>query len=143
MIFMENIDSNKKFVAVLNKKLPQGTVMNALAHMAACLVAKYQNDAEMGFIDYADKDGGKHPVSALSFIILEGNSNKIRELRKEAIVRGVHFVDFANTMTQETYVEQLERTKSTREAELDYYGICLFGDKSILNELTKKFSLWK
>jgi len=140
---MENVNANKKFVAVLNKSMPQGTVMNALAHMSACLAAKYPNVAEMSFIDYEDKDGGKHPVSALSFIILEGNSNKIRELRKQAIARGLHFVDFANTMTQDTYVEQFERTKNTSEAELEYYGICLFGDKPILNELTKKFSLWK
>lgn len=139
----ENVNTNKKFVAVLNKSLPQGTLMNALAHMAACLAAKYPDAEEMSFIDYVDKDSGKHPVSALTFIILEGNSNKIRELRKEAIANGIHFVDFTNTMTQDTYVEQLERTKNTPEAELEYYGICMFGDKEKINPLTRKFSLWK
>ena len=140
---METINPNKKFVAVLNKNVPQGIVMNALAHMAACLAAKYHNIAEMSFIDYIDKDENKHPVSALTFIILEGNSNKIRTLRNEAIAHGAHFVDFTNTMIQDTYAEQLERTKNTSETELEYYGICLFGDKPVLNELTKKFSLWK
>lgn len=55
----------KKFVAVLNKKVETGKVMNALAHMTVGLVSSYPN-----------------------------------------------------------------------------YGICLFGEKSDLDELTKKFSLW-
>ncbi len=140
---MENVNTNKKFVAILNKNLSQAIIMNALAHMSACLVSKYSDIKEMSFVDYVDKDGNKHPVSALTFIILEGNSNKIRELRKEAIANGIHFVDFTNTMTQGTYVEQLERTKNNSEAELEYYGICLFGEKEKINPLTKKFSLWK
>ncbi len=122
------INTDKKFVAVLNRNLPQGVIMNALAHMAACLVSRYPNIEEMGFVDYSDKGGGKHPVSALTFIILEGNSNKIRGLRKEAISRGI---------------QEMERTKNTPETELEYYGICLFGDKPALNELARKFSLWK
>ncbi len=137
------INTDKKFVAVLSKNLPQGVAMNALAHMAACVVSGYPDAKEMGFVDYLDKDGGKHTVSALTFIILEGNSNKIRELRKEAISRKVHFVDFTNTMIQGTHEEEMERTRNTHEAELEYCGICLFGGKEVISELTKKFSLWK
>jgi len=46
-------------------------------------------------------------------------------------------------MTVGTYVEQQQRTKETPEAELEYYGICLFGEINQVNELTRKFSLWR
>ena len=93
--------------------------------------------------DYIDADGGKHVSSKMPFIILKANSNKIRGLRQEALNAGIQFVDFINTMTGDTYVEQLERTKQTRDADLIYYGIVLFGDWDKVSELTRKFSLWK
>jgi hypothetical protein len=55
---------------------------------------------------------------------------------------GIQCVDFTDTMIG-TYVEQIERTKQTKEGDLIYYGIVLFGDWEKLSELTRKFSLWK
>ena len=49
-----------KFVAVLNKKIPEGKAMNALAHMAAGLVAAYPELKEMRFDSYFDQDGNDH-----------------------------------------------------------------------------------
>lgn len=134
-----------KFVAVLNKKIPAGVLMNALAHMSAGLVGSYKNTPEMRFDSYFDKDGGDHKsISDHPFIILSAdNSNQIRTLRNNLMSSGVHFVDFTSTMTVGTYAEQKERTKDTKEADLEYYGICAFGDKITLSQLTKKFSLWK
>lgn len=142
---MQTEDLTHKFVAVLNKKVPIGSLMNALGHMAAGLGGSAPNGSEMRFDDYFDKDGGKHPnISDNPFIILQSdNSNQIRNLRNELINAGVHFTDFTSTMTVGTYKEQQERTKNTSEAELEYYGICFFGPKEILNSLTKKFSLWR
>ena len=42
-------------------------------------------------------------------------------------------------MTVGTYIEQLQRTKETPELDLEYYGICLFGEINQINELTRKF----
>lgn len=134
-----------KFVAVINKKIPVGNLLNALGHMAAGLAASYANIPEMRFDSYFDKDGGDHKsISDHPFIILSAdNSNQIRTLRNELINAKVHFVDFTNTMTVGTYSEQKERTKNTPEAELEYFGISAFGDKVLLSQLTKKFSLWR
>ncbi len=134
-----------KFVAVLNKKIPVVNLMNALGHMAAGLGGSAPNLEEMRFDSYFDKDGGEHKsISDNPFIILSAdNSNQIRTLRQELISAGIHFVDFTSTMTVGTYKEQQERTKQTPELELEYYGICLFGPKEIINNLTKKFSLWR
>ena len=46
-------------------------------------------------------------------------------------------------MTVGTYTEQKERTKNTPEEQLEYYGICAFGNKNVISQLTKKFSLWR
>lgn len=142
---MEMKPFTHKFVAVLNKKVPTNNVMNALAHMAAGLAGSYPNQEEMRFDDYHDKDGGVHPqISDNPFIILQAdNSNQLRTLRNALVDSGVHFTDFTSTMTVGTYVEQQERTANTPEAELEYYGVCMFGDIDKVQELTKKFSLWR
>lgn len=133
-----------KFVAVLNKKIEPGKLMNALAHMSAGVVASYPEVSQMRFSSYFDKDGGDHKsISDHPFIILKAdNSNKIRTLREELMAQQIHFVDFTSTMTVGTYLEQQERTKNTPESELEYYGICMFGNAAQLSTLTRKFSLW-
>ena len=142
---METEDLTNKFVAVLNEKIPVGVLMNALGHMAAGLAGSYSNVSEMRFDTYFDKEGGNHKsISDHPFIILKAeNSNQIRSLRQELIANNIHFVDFTDTMTVGTYVEQKERTKQTLELQLQYYGICMFGDRILLSQLTKKFSLWR
>ncbi len=132
----------KKFVAVLNKKVDTGKVMNALAHMTVGLARSYP-EHDMGVINYEDKDGGAHRASKFPYIILRAdNSNKIRTLRTACIEKGIPFASFTSAMTVGTWEEQVEKSKTTPEAELDYYGICLLGEKEELDELTKKFSLW-
>ncbi|MFA4814656.1 MAG: DUF2000 domain-containing protein [Candidatus Gracilibacteria bacterium] len=131
-----------KFVAVLNKKIEVGKVMNALAHMTVGLANSYP-DKDMGVISYMDKNGGNHFASKWPYIILRAdNSNKIRTLRNILIEKGIPFASFTNAMTVGGWEEQVERSKATPETELEYYGICMLGEKSELDELTKKFSLW-
>lgn len=134
-----------KFVAVLNEKVSVGVLMNALAHMSAGLSASYPNIPEMRFDDYVDKDENRHKsISDHPFIILKAeNSNQIRKLRNDLIHLNLHFVDFTSTMTVGTYEEQKYRTKQFAEQDLEYYGICAFGDSEELKEITKKFSLWR
>jgi len=134
-----------KFVAVLNKKIPVGQLMNALGHMASGLVGSYPEIAMMRFDNYIDQNGGVHKsISDHPFIILSAdNSNQLRTLRNDLTAANIHFVDFTNTMTSGTFEEQKERTKQTPENELEYFGVCMFGDKNIIAPLTKKFSLWR
>lgn len=134
--------TSTKFVAVLNKKIEVGKLMNALAHMTVGLVNSYPNK-DMGVVNYTDKDGGSHLASKWPYIILRAdNSNKIRTLRNALIEKDIPFASFTSAMTVGTWEEQVERSKTIPEAELEYYGICLLGEKSELDELTKKFSLW-
>jgi hypothetical protein len=132
-----------KLVAVLNKSVDAGKVMNALAHMCIGLGAVIGKEA-LRLTDYKDADGGSHPfISELPFIILSENSNKIRKLRTEAIANHIVFNDFTDTMTVGTYKEQIERTLQVKNENLIYYGIVLYGDWDKVTELTRKFSLWR
>jgi len=135
----------KRFVAVLNKKIDSGKLMNALAHMAVGFSTLYPNADELLFKSYFDKDGGEHPsISDNPFIVLAAdNSNQIRTLRNALKEKNITFNDFTDTMTVGTAEEQRERTKQTPELELEYFGICFFGDGETLKELTKRFSLWR
>ena len=59
-----------KLVAVLNKRIEPGKVMNALAHMCIGLGAVI-GEEELRLTDYRDADGGSHPyISEIPFIIL-------------------------------------------------------------------------
>jgi len=132
-----------KLVAVLNKSIETGKVMNALAHMCIGLGAQIGKE-ELRLTNYQDADGGSHPfISELPFIILTENSNKIRKLRQSAIANNIMFNDFTDTMTVGTYQEQIARTLQVKDENLIYYGIVLFGDWDQVTELTRKFSLWK
>ncbi len=133
-----------KFVAVLNKKIETGKLMNALGHMAVGFTAIYPDIKQLMFDNYIDKDGGIHPsISDNPFIVLSAdNSNQIRTLRNALKERNIVFTDFTHTMTVGTAQEQRQRTSETQEIDLEYYGICFFGEAEQLRELTKKFSLW-
>ncbi|MFC2049552.1 DUF2000 domain-containing protein [Chlamydiota bacterium] len=137
------ISFKHKLVAVMNEKTEPGILMNALAHMCVGFGAHLGAES-LRLSNYEDADGNSHPnISEMPFIILKANSNKIRALRQAACDAGIEFSDFTDTMTVGSYVEQLERTKQTKEESLVYYGIVLFGEWDTVSQLTKKFSLWK
>lgn len=132
-----------KLVAVLNRSIEPGKLMNALAHMCIGFGASIGKE-DLRLTNYKDGDGGDHPhISEIPFIILEANSNKIRALKAAAKAENIQFVDFTHTMVEGGYEQQIERSAQTPEADLIYFGIVLFGDWEKVSALTKKFSLWK
>jgi len=134
-----------KFVIALNKNLEAGVVLNATAHIALGLVnsASEEQRALMKFINFTDASTVIHPsISALSLIIMRATNGELRKLRDAAYAAGIHSVDFLETMTGDTYVEQLEKTKNTAADNLNYYGVGIFGKIEDINPLTKKLSLW-
>jgi hypothetical protein len=138
-------ENTYRFIAILNKKIEAGKLMNALGHMTAGLAGGSGKAQEMWFLQYKDGDNGIHPnISHFPFIVLAAdNSNQIRTTRNEAYARGIAFTDFTSTMTVGTSQEQQDKTSTTKEIDLEYYGICLFGPTDVLREFTKKFSLFR
>jgi hypothetical protein len=140
---MQYADNNFKMVAVLNRKIAVPQLMNALGHMTAGLIAQC-DPGRLSFLRYEDADGSSHPaISRYPFIVLSAkNSNQVRTLREAAIRERMVYNDFAASMLGSSAEQQLHQTKSTKELDLDYFGICLFGEASALNALTRKFSLF-
>ncbi len=135
-----------KFVVILSKKIDTGVALNVASHMVAALMAKATDEDKerMKFLEYVDGSEKIHLVSGLSLIVLRAdNSNKIRRTRYRAIEEGILYVDFTESMTGDTYAEQMNRTKVMPESELIYYGLCMFGLKEKIDPLTSKFSLYR
>lgn len=133
-----------KLVAVVNKKIETGILMNALAHM--CLgFGAHTGPTELHLMDYKNAEGFIYPnISKMPFIILkEDNSNKIAKLLMEAKEAGIQYSVFTNTMTEGTWEDQEARTLNTKPEEIVYYGIVLFGPKEIVTKMTKKLSLFR
>lgn len=129
---------DKKIVAV-----EPGVIMNALAHLSIGLGTELGRN-ELCLDTYIDKDENLYPnISQMPFIILAANSNKIASLYQWAKASTIKHSVFLDTMTGDTYVEQLTRTKNTHEKDLTFYGIVLFGPWDLLTEVTRKFSLWR
>ncbi|MFH0273818.1 DUF2000 domain-containing protein [Vibrio jasicida] len=137
-------EKQKRFVAVISKKVEVGRAVNVLGHLSVSL-ANQLSDDDAVYTDYHDLDGNLHPnISHYPFIVLRAdNSNKIRKLRQEALDKSIPFSDFTHTMVEGGSEIQQQTTKNTSEAELEYLGICLFGETETLRELTKKFSLYR
>lgn len=133
-----------KLVAVVNKQIDTGVVMNALAHM--CLgFGAHMGISDLHLMDYKNADGFVYPnISKMPFIILrEKNSNKIASLLMKAKEAGIQYSVFTNTMTEGTWEDQEARTLAAKSEEIIFYGIVLFGPKEIVTEMTRKLSLWK
>ncbi|MCE3230320.1 MAG: uncharacterized protein K0R76_1076 [Alphaproteobacteria bacterium] len=132
-----------KLVAVLNKDLEPGVVLNALAHISIGLGAEI-GKSSLRLDDYKDGTGNIYPnISQIPFIILRAKSHEIRKTVKAAKETQVLHGVFLDTMTGGTYKEQLVRTAESKEEALTYYGCVLFGDWPTVSEMTRKFSLWK
>jgi len=133
-----------KLVAVVNKKIETGVLMNALAHM--CLgFGAHAGPTDLHLMDYKNAEGFAYPnISKMPFIILkEDNSNRIAKLLMEAKEIGIQYSVFTNTMTEGTWEDQAAKTLATKPEEIIYYGIVLFGPKEIVTNLTKKLSLFR
>ncbi len=147
-----HVHSDYKFVIAINKTIDIGVALNAASHMALSLVGQ-ASDADkrlMSFITYTDGNGNEHRfISGLSLIVLRGTNGELAKLLQAAreheasasIDNKIIMSDFIETMTGGTYLEQLERTKNTKE--LVYYGVALFGKKETIDPWTKRFSLYR
>ena len=142
-----DVDENaKRFVLILNRKESNlGRLLNAAGHMFAGLVGKVLEDEDFVFVDYVDSEGNVHPaISHFPVIALSArNSGQIRKIRLQADAIGLRYVDFTTSMTIGSTEEQLNETANLKEEDLEYLGICLFGQTEVLRGLTSKLSLFR
>jgi hypothetical protein len=143
---MHIINESYKFVVAMNKTLEPGVALNAAAHLALGLAAKASDEQKklMSFITFKDATGIEHSyISGLSLIVLRASNGELKKIVQAVQDQGSLYTDFLQTMTGDTYKEQLEKTQRTPNSELIYYGIAVFDLKEKLDPITKKLSLWR
>ena len=137
---------NQKVVIVLNERIEAGRLLNAAAHLALGYGASRGESGrtELHLLNYVSASGEAYPnISALSLIVLKATPGQLRTVWQRAHAEGIACMSFTNTMTEGTYVEQLERTEKTPVDELVFFGVLLFGSREQLDPLTRKFSLFR
>jgi Protein of unknown function (DUF2000) len=109
-------------LAMIDSGKPFGVGVNALAH--ACV--------GMGV-----KLGGSQPNAGLDDVqirVIRCSQEQLRKHRDSASSGGFAMVDFTHTMTGDTYVEQLVKTKGCPPEGLDYYAVVVAGDPAGLDK---------
>lgn len=137
--------TGKKFVVVLNRGYELSRLTSGLGHVTAGLVAKLSGRADdMSFLEYRSKDGESFPwISDHSFIILKGRGNHMRTLRSDLLAKDLPCVTYLDTMLEGGSEAELAATAERSIDELNVLAIATFGERSVLDGLTRKFSLWR
>jgi hypothetical protein len=126
-----------KILSCVNKELPFGVAVNALAHMTAGLASALSESGHPIEVDsLTDSTGVAYTgIPRVSTELRMSDPEKVRLVHARAQKMGLVVVDFVRTMTGDTYVEQLEKTKNATEADLYYYGVIVAGDDHQLDQL--------
>lgn len=123
-------------LAVINSGKPFGVAANAVAHASLGLASRLS--AEGNPLPTKERKEGSTvhpPVVDVPIEIKLADEETLRKYRASAKSKGLQVVDFTQTMTGDTYVEQLEKTKAASEVDLEYYCILIAGDDEELKKL--------
>ncbi|MEU1204835.1 DUF2000 domain-containing protein [Nocardia sp. NPDC005825] len=134
-----------KFVVVLNKNYDLARLASGLGHVTAGLSASLHAERDrMNFVRYESFDGETYPwISEWPFIVLRGTGGHIRSFGTELQIRDLPCVTYLDTMLTGGSDSQRESTSATKSDDLTPLAIATFGDGEVIDQLTKKFSLWK
>jgi len=133
----------KKFVVVLSSKLEIGVAFNVTAHL--CLSVGYNASEHMGRQMLVDASNISHiGISKYPIIITKVKPSKLREyLHKAKSNEKLIVIDYPSNMYETGHDDELaESISKTDEEKMDYFGFVLFGNRSDVDEITGKFSLW-
>jgi len=141
---MNYSDNQHKWVAIVNPKVPFARLINAIVHLALGQQAHRTHDSANFFHGYEGNDG--RLVSTIShwpvIVLKADNGNQLRKLRTAALAAEIPCQAFLDTMLGSSAEDQMLRTKSTDDANAEYFAVLLFGSADQLQPLTKKFSLF-
>ena len=125
-----------KILAVINSAKQFGVAANAVAHASLGLASRLAAEGNpLPTKEWKEGLTLHPPVVDVPIEIKLADAETLRQCRMNARNRGLLVADFTQTMTGDTYVEQLEKTKAAREAELEYYCVVIAGNEEELKHL--------
>ena len=136
---------DKKFVVALNRSYELGRLTSGIGHVVAGLVASHSADlGDLSFVEYKSSDGERFPwISDWPFIILKARGGQLKTFREALIERELPCVAYLDTMLTGGSQAQQEATGQRSADELTLLAVATFGERPVLDDLTKKFSLWQ
>lgn len=138
-------NNDKKCIILIDRELPLGLIANTSA-ILGCSLGRYIE----GIIgeNVIDKDNFIHKgIVTIPIPILSSTRDEIKQLYN-AIIENysdeIILINF-NHIAQKckTYGEYIEKLSSTTSNELNYLGMCIYGNKKIINSLTGSFPTLK
>jgi hypothetical protein len=136
--------TDAKFVVVLNKGYEASQLLSAIGHVTAGMVGNYPALSDMSFVTYEDKDGGEYaPVSDWPFIVLRGKAGQISTFRERLIEMNLPAVVYLDTMMTGGSAAQQAKTRETPGDQLEILALATFGERTDIDPLTKRFSVWQ
>lgn len=117
--------------------------MNAVGHISAGLAGRIGDPAALGLIVYRAADGEEFPdMSAHPYILLKTSGAKLKSFRQALIEANIPYSCFTDTMIEGGSDEQVAQTALKKTDEINFLAVAAFGERNVLDPLTKKFSLF-
>lgn len=137
-------DFTKRIAIAVNKQLPSWQVLNAVAHIAAYLGNKMQERFDTGEF-FVTKDEINHPRSSqYPIVIFSASPIELPAFVAAVRASGLPYLGFIREMIETINDSEIvEILKEKPDAEIEYYGVGVFGENEKVKTLTKKLSLWK
>ena len=137
-------DFSKRLAIVVNKDLPSWQAMNTVSHIAAYWGNKIKGEFGTGEY-FTTKDGANHPRnSQYPIVIFSAKTSELKKFMEEARNSDLLFMGFFREMIETTDDSEIEKIFAQKmDADVEYYGVGLFGENEKVKPLVKKFSLWK
>ncbi len=134
---------NLKCSVIIDEALPRGIIANAAAIMGLTLGRRIPQIIGR---DVRDRDGCLHlGIVEFPIPVLRANAAKIKQVRRALYspeFEDVVTVDFSDlAQSCKTYDEFISKMADASEADLNYLGIALCGNKKQINSLTGSMPL--
>lgn len=134
---------NEKCVIVIDENLPIGMIANTAAILGITMGMKMPDVIGN---DVLDLEGNLHMgIIQFPIPILKGNTEVLKTLREKLFkpnVSELTVVDFSDlAQSCKTYDEFIGKMANTSQAELNYIGIAICGDKKKISKLTGNLPL--
>lgn len=136
--------TDAKFVVVLNKRYEAAQLLSAIGHVTVGLAGSASNGEDLSLVDYRDADGGVYrSISDWPFIVLRGGGGQIATCRQRLEQAGLPAIAYLDTMIVGGSEAQQKKTQETPTEQLEIMALATFGERSEIDPLTKRFSVWR
>jgi len=124
-------------VVVVDRNIEIGKLANAIAHCSQGIAVDKHDE-------YSTSNGitctlSNHPI----VIVAAKNASQVKKALVSADEAKLVYSFFSSTMWRDTPIEQVEATKATSFDALEIIACAIYGDSKEVNNITKRFSLFK